>query len=466
MNDKKNPLCGENGTLSPGCTSSAEEHTFKKARYAWQIKGHHNSEGKFKHHGENGEHSMSNDKGSATIELRDMHESVGGHMHESVGCNTEEMPANNGISELDMHEDMLTDNPKMGDKNICTIEHYESNNSQDLNVGSMEKCNDQSMKDLKSEMKVDSMTHKRKNVLAVDENEPKNKKPALAVDLAGSSSDGRRANAEALGRVSNSVLSYQGFDLASFLWQKQEMGCAIVDNVFNRTLEEMGLSPDPKVNVMATARLAVVNHSIETAIRNQGLRAARSEDSRVLDNMEELQRRATLTDFENTQLQLRTALERGNLTSTVNMYRDYPILTSVIQNGEVIETNGKLEGQRQSSYHFSQHTGSIRNVKESDIDQNLEHEDIDSDNDTSNEDSEFEEEEENSYEGEFEHKHRNNENCITDNRHNETTERGLTENMDISDSSGHNGKRDSDNILDLAVSTAILSQGLTYNASH
>lgn len=58
-------------------------------------------------------------------------------------------------------------------------------------------------------------------------------------------------------------------------WQKQELGCAIVDNVFNRTLEEIGISPDPKVNKSARfIERALENQGIESAIRLQGLRSS------------------------------------------------------------------------------------------------------------------------------------------------------------------------------------------------
>ena len=55
------------------------------------------------------------------------------------------------------------------------------------------------------------------------------------------------------------------------VWQKREMGCAIVDNVFNKTLEEMGLSPDPKVNRFATDRLQILQQGIDAAINHRGL---------------------------------------------------------------------------------------------------------------------------------------------------------------------------------------------------
>lgn len=95
-----------------------------------------------------------------------------------------------------------------------------------------------------------------------------------------------------------------GFDVPSFIWQKQEMGCAIVDNVFNRTLEEMGLSPDPVVNLTATTRLTVENDSIETAIRSQGLRTNTSHHRILMSDMEELRHNATMEDFQHTQNQL------------------------------------------------------------------------------------------------------------------------------------------------------------------
>lgn len=62
-------------------------------------------------------------------------------------------------------------------------------------------------------------------------------------------------------------------------WQKQELGCAIVDNVFNRTLEEIGISPDPKVNVIARfIEQALENQGIESAIQNRGLQARMSQN--------------------------------------------------------------------------------------------------------------------------------------------------------------------------------------------
>lgn len=61
-------------------------------------------------------------------------------------------------------------------------------------------------------------------------------------------------------------------------WQKRNTAGAIVDNVFNRTLEEMGISPDAAANHRSLERSAVENQSILAAINSQGLTANRNVD--------------------------------------------------------------------------------------------------------------------------------------------------------------------------------------------
>lgn len=60
-------------------------------------------------------------------------------------------------------------------------------------------------------------------------------------------------------------------------WQKRNTAGAIVDNVFNRTLEEMGISPDAASNRRYLERSVVENQSILAAISSQGLTVNRSE---------------------------------------------------------------------------------------------------------------------------------------------------------------------------------------------
>ena len=60
-------------------------------------------------------------------------------------------------------------------------------------------------------------------------------------------------------------------------WEKKNAAGAIVDNVFNKTLEEMGISPDAASNRRSMDRTAVENQSILAAISSQGLTANRTE---------------------------------------------------------------------------------------------------------------------------------------------------------------------------------------------
>ncbi|KAL3867209.1 hypothetical protein ACJMK2_044429 [Sinanodonta woodiana] len=59
------------------------------------------------------------------------------------------------------------------------------------------------------------------------------------------------------------------------LWQNQLTAKAIVDNAINKTLEEMGLSPDTEANMLAAERTAVEDQGISAAIQSQGLVTSR-----------------------------------------------------------------------------------------------------------------------------------------------------------------------------------------------
>lgn len=116
------------------------------------------------------------------------------------------------------------------------------------------------------------------------------------------SSEGDREQGEEgilASRIRNSGITSASFNLfqaavnivasPTFQWQKQELGCAIVDNVFNRTLEEIGISPDQKVNRMAnliTGTRSLENQGIESAILQQGLTSGPSRNSQRAENVD------------------------------------------------------------------------------------------------------------------------------------------------------------------------------------
>ena len=70
-------------------------------------------------------------------------------------------------------------------------------------------------------------------------------------------------------------------------WQKRNTAGAIVDNVFNRTLEEMGVSPDAAVNRRSLDRNAVEDQSILAAINSQGLTANRENEEDSVETRSE-----------------------------------------------------------------------------------------------------------------------------------------------------------------------------------
>ena len=78
-------------------------------------------------------------------------------------------------------------------------------------------------------------------------------------------------------------------------WEKRNTAGAIVDNVFNRTLEEMGISPDAASNRRSMDRSAVENQSILAAISSQGLTPYRNERTEITSENEETE---VQNDFE------------------------------------------------------------------------------------------------------------------------------------------------------------------------
>ena len=279
---------------------SNEEHVFKKARYAWQIKGHISTAAL------NGEASCDGSDNSksdtfndfSNLEYKQIKDTktedsdVNGTMPFSVtlesdtGDDSESIESGNACDyvkrDSQKHTDMIE---FIGNKRKVDILNLEEGCSRPKRCRNIENTN--SRNDLNTQSaNAHSQPDRFVNMQA-------------GIASAANNPDFRRA-------VGSILPNFQGFDIPSFIWQKQEMGCAIVDNVFNRTLEEMGLSPDPVVNLSATTRLTVENQSIESAIRNQGLRANTSQidHNSILRNMEEMRRTATRTDFEHTQRQL------------------------------------------------------------------------------------------------------------------------------------------------------------------
>ena len=86
---------------------------------------------------------------------------------------------------------------------------------------------------------------------------------------------------DALRSIHRSNLSYYE------KWQKRNTAGAIVDNVFNRTIEEMGICPDPVINRHTRERSDVEDQSILAAISSQGLTANRSHSVDSAENRSE-----------------------------------------------------------------------------------------------------------------------------------------------------------------------------------
>ncbi len=55
-------------------------------------------------------------------------------------------------------------------------------------------------------------------------------------------------------------------------WQNQHLAKAIVDNAINKTLGELGLSPNPHVNRLADQQRLIENEGVSAAIKSRGLR--------------------------------------------------------------------------------------------------------------------------------------------------------------------------------------------------
>lgn len=113
-------------------------------------------------------------------------------------------------------------------------------------------------------------------------------------------------------------------------WEKRNTAGAIVDNVFNRTLEEMGISPDAASNRRSMDRTAVENQSILAAISSQGLTANRTETSEATAEISEVQ-----NNFE----YLRQNQAVFNRTFERLGYRRYDVIQRHIPSTQGTQTN-------------------------------------------------------------------------------------------------------------------------------
>lgn len=434
----------EKGRMVVETPKSCEEHVFKKARFAWQIKGQATAESSSC----GNEEKLCVEEECETDKIKDNNSITENgiennyELQNAVSIN--DIDENSSVEVLRSNEVNLCDDSKL---NLRAIDsNYLDASGSDLHCYKR-KCSPDNCES-------DCSASKRVKIL---------QDPGLEGHLLnGSSSSERFFNLQAgrasaasnpdFSRAISSILpNFQGLDIPSFIWQKQEMGCAIVDNVFNRTLEEMGLSPDPVVNLNASTRLTLENHSIETAIRNRGLRASNSqaEQHGNLSNMEELQRQATMQDFAHTQSQISLIMNvaqsepRGNADhiecKTENM-------TMNCQNGdhEPCDTNT-------SKYELAQHAAAVNvlNLNKGNIPSatgdhgnsgNLSHnENMDTTKVRGSGD-----EIPSTDAGSFE--------CVIMEESNSEMVRGTAE-------------KHSEKVLDLAVSTAILNQGLTFESA-
>ncbi|XP_060570162.1 uncharacterized protein LOC132728538 [Ruditapes philippinarum] len=305
----------ENEGKTPDTEKCDEGHVFKKARYAWQIKGHLGTE----HDSLNGEASCDKSKSTESVALNDL-----AHF---------EYKDFKRQDDSDVNETMLSAVTTEKNSSHHDEESYEKGIKEDYVNSDTQKHSDM-IEFIGNKRKVDLLnfeggcgrSKRLRNIEDINSrneisNCSANAHPQQDRFMNMQAGIATAANNPDFGRAVSSIIpNFQGFDIPSFIWQKQEMGCAIVDNVFNRTLEEMGLSPDPVVNLSATTRLTVENQSIESAIRNQGLRAnsSQSDHSTILRNMEEMRQSATRTDFEHTQSQLSRILASRSNSQTLH----------------------------------------------------------------------------------------------------------------------------------------------------
>ncbi|XP_045156220.2 uncharacterized protein LOC123522825 [Mercenaria mercenaria] len=465
MNIEDKQKTGENGKMTVDAQMSHEEHVFKKARYAWQIKGHPNIDnaslngetscvkvdtgsfesGTIGNH-ERLENEMKTDKKiqsyvsetvSSDVVRENMMVKTSAHCCENkpisldlvIKENRKDSTKQGALQNrhFDSDECDLTGNKRKLDSEIFEADHSSSKRAKSLdNSGNNGNCIDRA-----------SVTSRSGSESLVN----------LQAGLASAASN------PDFGRAVSSILpNFQGFDIPSFIWQKQEMGCAIVDNVFNRTLEEMGLSPDPVVNLSATTRLTIENQSIETAIRNQGLRAGnyQSEQNAILSNMEQMRRNATRDDFEHTQRQL------SRIMAT------QPRSHSVIDNDHTVE-NCAMNVQISEQHHCDNdqskpHLVSCTSSGFNGLNLNSIVVPSTAGNHGNHQNSGI------MCEGK-------NEDAMKDRHANEEVPKSANENVDLvameeSDSLHCKDmvEKHSENVLDLAVSTAILNQGLTFDS--
>ena len=118
-------------------------------------------------------------------------------------------------------------------------------------------------------------------------------------------------------------------------WQKRNTAGAIVDNVFNRTLEEMGISPDAASNRRSLDRSAVENQSILAAISSQGLTANRNERTESSATESSAERSDMQDDFD----YLRQNRDVFDRTFERLGYMRYDIIHQHIPNTQTVETN-------------------------------------------------------------------------------------------------------------------------------
>ena len=141
-------------------------------------------------------------------------------------------------------------------------------------------------------------------------------------------------------------------------WEKKNAAGAIVDNVFNKTLEEMGISPDAASNRRSMDRTAVENQSILAAISSQGLTANRTERSEP--TAERSEATAEGSEVQNDFEYLRQNRAVFNRTFERLGMRRYDVIQRHIPNRQGAQTNpGIAQNQVQTENLATQTTDDI-----------------------------------------------------------------------------------------------------------
>lgn len=440
---EKRQIPSDSGEMIIEAPKSCEEHTFKKARYPWQIKGQVTA--------------ANNVTGGETSQVKTE--------CDSKFCKNNNQIKNTVDTRLETQNTTLVEG---SNDTKCKLDLVLSSNKEedlcnDVKVNMGESVNAENVHASVSNLQ--STCTKRKcnsDKCGTDNIDTKRAKTLQDLRVEGqlgggvtrserfSSLQTRHGTATSnpdFSRAISSILpNIQGLDIPSFIWQKQEMGCAIVDNVFNRTLEEMGLSPDPVVNLNASTRLTLENHGIESAIRNRGLRPSGSQiEGHVLANMVDLQQNATREDFEHTQNQLSVMLRRAQSHPCVN---DSHVEIKVENSQDSDSSNCEKNVNESPAAHQSTSlnlldlskvispTSSDKRPGNKIEPENTVYDSCDEDEILSATNDSYE--------------------CITMEDSDGSHDRGVVHIVDL---------KHSENVLDLAVSTAILNQGLTYESA-